>query len=96
MEKFKKIETEVEQFLPNYFLPEEEQMQVVPETVVPLLLGVVCAGVCGLSFFLWMTTFSGNSVVAGSMNKTHETTVAGDAKYISALGLPILPLKFLF
>ena len=47
----------------------------------------------------WNYKFTGGGIVAtpaiGSDGTVYAATVPGEAKYIKALGLPILPLKFL-
>ncbi len=90
MAKLQAIETEVEQFLPDYFLPDQEQAEVRWHSHAAALILVCSVAVCGGAFFLWSNLLSGNNeVVAGGVNIPSSKRDAGQSSGLRQVAIQL-------
>jgi len=66
MDELNRLETDVEEFLPRYYLPDDECVNQGALDFYSVCIAGCAVLICGLFFFVWSTMISeNNAVVAG-------------------------------
>ena len=72
MDKLHCLTTEVEEFLPDYFLPEEEPSSRGISGAFSIITACCLLAVCGITFFVWSPKSGGSKLVVQGSDNTGE------------------------